>query len=171
MNKYNLLPCPFCGSSEIEVMYDDGYMVGCTKCATYVAPFLGAEADDKQKHIDFWNARANINLMNDKKFFRGRNVLTGECVYDNIHITTNGKIVDINNKETELKIELGSPFCDKNNNQIFDNDRLIFYPLSEDQTKKIEVSVEHIKLGVWVGNCPGLLFHISTIAPQSEIIK
>ena len=54
----NLKPCPFCGSGKIEVIYDDGYSVGCKDCSTYVAPFLGNEADNKQKHIDFWNTRA-----------------------------------------------------------------------------------------------------------------
>lgn len=58
------LPCPFCGSSNIEVIYDDGYNVGCKDCSTYVAPFLGGEADDKQKHIDFWNTRAPIPSAN-----------------------------------------------------------------------------------------------------------
>jgi hypothetical protein len=56
------LPCPFCGSTNIEVMYDDGYNVGCKDCSTYVAPFLGGEADDKQKHIDFWNTRAKTKI-------------------------------------------------------------------------------------------------------------
>lgn len=54
------LPCPFCGSNDIEVMYDDGYNVGCKSCGTYVAPFLGKDASDKQKHIDFWNTRYEI---------------------------------------------------------------------------------------------------------------
>ena len=58
------LPCPFCGSDKIEVIYDDGYSVGCKDCSTYVAPFLGAEADDKQKHIDFWNTRAPVCSAN-----------------------------------------------------------------------------------------------------------
>lgn len=64
------LPCPFCGSTNIEVMYDDGYNVGCRDCSTYVAPFLGGEADDKQKHIDFWNTRAPISSPNDKDLAR-----------------------------------------------------------------------------------------------------
>jgi transcription elongation factor Elf1 len=54
------LNCPFCGSDDIEIMYDDGYNVGCLNCSTYVAPFLGADADSKQKHIDFWNTRSII---------------------------------------------------------------------------------------------------------------
>lgn len=53
----DFLPCPFCGSNDISVYHDDGYNVGCMDCGTYVAPFLGDEADDKQKHIDFWNTR------------------------------------------------------------------------------------------------------------------
>jgi hypothetical protein len=58
------LPCPFCGSEKIEVIYDDGYSVGCKDCSTYVAPFLGDEADSKQKHIDFWNTRAPVCSAN-----------------------------------------------------------------------------------------------------------
>lgn len=53
-----LRKCPFCGSDKIEVIYDDGYSVGCKECSTYIAPFLGADADNKQKHIEFWNTRA-----------------------------------------------------------------------------------------------------------------
>jgi hypothetical protein len=59
-NESIFLPCPFCGSKRIEVIYDDGYSVGCRDCSTYVAPFLGPCADNKQKHIDFWNTRAEI---------------------------------------------------------------------------------------------------------------
>jgi uncharacterized Zn finger protein len=59
-NESIFLPCPFCGSKRIEVIYDDGYNVGCKDCSTYVAPFLGTDADNKQKHIDFWNTRAKF---------------------------------------------------------------------------------------------------------------
>lgn len=55
------LPCPFCGSNNIECIWDDGYEVGCKNCSTYVAPFLGYEADDKQKVINFWNTRFQPN--------------------------------------------------------------------------------------------------------------
>jgi hypothetical protein len=67
------LPCPFCGSDQIEVIYDDGFEVGCKDCSTYVAPFLGEEADNKQKHIDFWNTRAPIPLANDQREGRADN--------------------------------------------------------------------------------------------------
>jgi hypothetical protein len=56
-DKEDFLPCPFCGSNDISVYHDDGYEVGCMDCGTYVAPFFGEEADDKQKNIDFWNKR------------------------------------------------------------------------------------------------------------------
>ena len=60
MKLLDCLPCPFCGSTNIEVIYDDGYNVGCCECSTYVAPFLGEDADNKQKHIDFWNTRYKV---------------------------------------------------------------------------------------------------------------
>lgn len=51
-----LKPCPFCGG-EAEVHLNDGWEVMCKQCGTFIAPYLGKAADDKQKHIDFWNDR------------------------------------------------------------------------------------------------------------------
>ena len=46
-----------CSFRAEGLMYDDGYNVGCKDCGTYVSPFLGDDADNKMKHIIFWNTR------------------------------------------------------------------------------------------------------------------
>jgi hypothetical protein len=65
--------CPFCGSNKIELINDDGYRVGCTKCATYVAPYLGPDSDSKEKVIEYWNGwgkakeTCQVNFINREK--------------------------------------------------------------------------------------------------------
>lgn len=88
-----LKPCPFCGGQDIECIWDDGYEVGCKQCSTYVAPFLGAEADNKSLVIEFWNTRDTSDL-------RAAQIRALEWVQKH---NGGGFYGDIENKLNELK--------------------------------------------------------------------
>ena len=55
-----LLPCPFCGSIEIETMYNDecdGHVVTCRRCDAD-GPFCRQES----VAVNLWNVRASTGL-------------------------------------------------------------------------------------------------------------
>jgi len=58
-----LLPCPFCASSEVKMLTDDGiHLAQCKKCeATGPTGFKRGDVDDPD-----WNSRATVKLNENK---------------------------------------------------------------------------------------------------------
>ena len=63
MNKNKKLkPCPFCGSDEVQISYEDTFSydfrrgVYCSDCCGGMYPFYNSEAEA----IEAWNTRAEI---------------------------------------------------------------------------------------------------------------
>ena len=61
VNKKELLPCPFCGSSNIKVPTEYDMYISCNNCLSYgPSPIVAKLAHSRSnivKIIDLWNLR------------------------------------------------------------------------------------------------------------------
>lgn len=60
MNEIKLLPCPFCGSTKIEIWHSSfGVSVKCEECGANSGWKIEPNEESKEKAVMVWNRRVD----------------------------------------------------------------------------------------------------------------